>query len=224
MAMPEDFLNDVVGFMNQNVVVVTFTTDSAAFKLTLFLEMKLTPADTDEQRAVDKKGKAIGLYYLDAAPLNDLERFDAFWCPGLNNWSGGTGVFLNPERALVMFTDTMSGCSLGVGSKTSAGGRHVVHLNQEQAARDAVPGTDLDKIMKMQQKLQRELLVQQGLTCKVVEPSAYGGKMTPTGLKYRSTTFGAWDATKNDWVFYMQRYSRQGGYPTTYTHAGCKKA
>jgi hypothetical protein len=224
MPMPQDFLGDVLGFMNQNVVVVSFTTDAAASKLTLFLDMKLTSATDEEQRAVDKKGNAIGLYYLDAAPVNDPERFNAFWCPGLNNWSGGSGVFLNPARAVVMFTDTMSGCSLGVGSKTQAGCRQVMHLNQEQAARDAVPGTDLDKIMKMQQKLQRELLVQQGLTCKIVEPSAYGGKMTPTGLKYRCTTFGAWDTTKGDWRFYMQRYSRQGGFPVTYTHAGCKKA
>jgi hypothetical protein len=122
-----------------------------------------------------------------------------------------------------MFTDTMSGCSLGVGSKTAGGSRLVIHLNQEEAAREAAPGTDLEKIIKIQQKLQRKLLKSQGVTSKVAEPSAYGGGMTATGLKHRCTTFGAWDAAKHDWVFFMQRYSRQGGIPITYTHAGCKK-
>jgi predicted xylose isomerase-like sugar epimerase len=96
----------------------------------------------------------------------------------------------------------------------------VVHLNQGDAA---ATKENMEKGQKAiateQQRLQRDLLKQKGLK-PIVEPLDYGGGFNTTGLKNRSTTFGAWNFKKKEWEFYTHLYSRSG---MTYTHAGLKK-
>src|SRR3954454_1999905 len=64
---------------------------------------------------------------LEVAEEDDPEvSFEAYWC--LYEEDKTLGVVVGAD-AKYMFTETMNGCSLGVGSKNSEGERYVAHAN-----------------------------------------------------------------------------------------------
>lgn len=220
MSTVSDFLANPVDFMSKNIVIQQHTseTDNVASRNQKIVHMTLKPYPYSAT-GQDSKGKAIPIFVMDLA-LGGDEEFPAFWCPAFNNWDGGFGVLVEPSMAKVMFTDTMSGCSLGVGSKVAGGGRYVIHLNQEQAAKDSSPEASPAKLMKTQEALQKELLKERGTAERIAGPSGYAGGIGPTGSKYKCTTFGVWDAPAKDWAFYMHSYQKSS---TVFTLVQCKR-
>jgi hypothetical protein len=187
------FLQDPLGFMSKNVVVVGWdgpandTLNGAVYDMTFVTKAPATAC-------AKQLGKSLGLYFLVPAPMvkqlpaatPDGRTFKAYFCPYQQNNILGTTI---SKGADYMFTATMDGCSLGIGAAATDGSRLIYHDNRGGQAEDQ--RTELGLVMGA--SLQS-----------VIEPKDYRFEMGQGVLK--STTFGLRLATNNKWSFHTQIY------------------
>jgi hypothetical protein len=207
----EALIRNPLLFMRNNLVVIGYGDISGKTKL--FLD--------DAQGDVWNASRTLELpgYFLKGGD-DGPGCFDAFWCQYEENKT--FSVVVGPD-ADVMFTATMTGCSLGVGSRTESGHRLVSHANCARVGvsvnselQDSEPEIRLVKAREAQQNAQLESLQEthegdSGL--QIVDPSKYrrDPNWQPIDLKpnlqeLSSTTFGVRDKKTNDWAFYVQKY------------------
>jgi hypothetical protein len=223
-----DFVDHPIDFCSDNIVVVTCGTPqmngATLVKLTLIPETQHWPGS--------KKGHPCNVYELVRADAGTHETFDSYWCPFAANFNGGNGVVVGLD-ARFLFTDRMTGCTLGIGSKTPTGNRLVLHANSQTAGLNSGAATPRGQL-EAQAADQQQVLQAQATTLghniktkNMIAPSKYGGGFkdllgTPKQgtIKNASTTFGLLDLKKQDWHFYTLMYRINA---MVYQHEGCKK-
>jgi len=200
------FTNAPLVFMQGNLVAVQVHAPRGRHSFML---------DDSAGHARNAAGALIPAYYLMPGD-GGHGCFEAYWCP--YEPSGIRSVVVG-SAAQFMFTATMAGCTLGVGSRTAAGERLVSHANA-MATVDFMYGDNPNALSDFQMALvrARQQAVQKGL---VLRRQRVGGQPDP-GLtliepkNYRadaagnqtlsSTTFGLRNEGTDDWGFYTQKY------------------
>ena len=206
-----NLLSSTLDFMSSNLVV-TVSTGLPKGVHSFMLDDSLGEAHASD-------GSIIQGYYL--MPGDKSEGcFDAYWCPYVP--SSIRSVVVGKDARL-MFTATMDGCSLGVGSRTQNGERLVSHSN-EMGAVDFIYDTleargkghaALMVARSHQQYLQQQRLATRqsgdaGMT--IVDPTKY--RRDAEGKEVlKSTTFGVKNPDGQDWGFYAHQYDDSKFFP-----------
>lgn len=200
----KSFLDDPIDFMSKNILLPHSRPQSRKYWFTF----------TFEGTGKRWDGEIANVYALAAGQEKGAGSFPAFWCKYQPEQT--CSVMVTAEADL-MFTATMSGCSLGVGSKTPEGGRLVSHANCGQLAQ--LIGSYLEsndqqwKIAAMraaQQALQHASLLQEqknDLGMEDIAPPRYLFDDKETE-ELDSTTFGVRDPSTDEWAFYTQKRIR----------------
>lgn len=176
--------------------------------------------DDDFGNAKRPDGKQTKGFYL--MPGQGAGSFKAYWCPYAP--SSVRSVVVG-NQADLMFTATMDGCSLGVGSRTPAGERLVTHANamsvgdaiyNELNRRGASQTAKMLITRSHQQYAQQQQVYLRHLSPHahdasgdvpdIVDPTRYR-RVSNGPEECSSTTFGVRDTELDDWAFYAQQYN-----------------
>ncbi len=216
MSVNDQFCMSPETFLRKNIVIqrvpgepdVGDYTD-AAKKL-----LKVVVVDTGKRVSNNRQGKVC---YMRLAHPGELPSLLVYWCPYVQDDLRGAAL---ANDALFMFTPTMNGCSLGVGSYAGNGVRLVTHVNMANSGA-AVPNyRPVSAARAQQRKLQRNILISEhGPTVDIISPEQY---MTDNKGEetMESTTFGI-HGIGQDWQFFTLSYKKLG--PQTYSHGGVKQ-
>ena len=145
----------------------------------------------------------------------DRYSMPAYFCPYQQNSYKDQTTMLGNE-ALFMFTPTMDGCTLGVGSYGGPGVVQVMHANTSRAGL-AAEAWGLDEARAQQRKLQKNLLISElGQGVQTIAPDQY--MVEPSGaFGYKSTTFGV-HGLGGAWEFYVLKWMKLSA--KVYRHGG----
>ncbi|HEX7760175.1 MAG TPA: hypothetical protein VF459_11780 [Caulobacteraceae bacterium] len=207
MPAENDFRNDPLGFMQNNVVYVTIPNDTTGL-VDLTIELR-NPA------AVVSNKPGYNVFRLRLAKNTDQAPLRAYVCPYQQDTI--QGIMLG-NQAQWCFTPTMDGCTFGIGSQGPGtnGTVLVSHVNTNRSGQAVGEAAGLDGHRQQQRKMQRNLVRSQvGMDAVLIEPDTY---MTEGGEanKLKSTTFGS-HAANGPWTFHTQRYRYSGN---TFFHGG----
>jgi len=206
-------LADPPGFMRKNLVIVNFEgaprdTDDAPLDLVMY-SLPLS-------RVVGKKlGESLNVYFIAEASMLKFSpgataagpAFKGYFCPYRQNDTLGTVI---SNKADVMFTAAMDGCSLGIGSPTSGGARMIYHSNTANLGSQSDPHAQ-----GKAQGTTLSLMFGASGVDRVWAPKDYRFEMGQGIL--RSTTFGVRNTGTGAWNFYSQVYTQgEAPMPTTY--------
>jgi hypothetical protein len=193
MTAVQDFVADPLGFMADNIIVPNWSSsehDPSTQQVETMTFVTKPPA----QGVGRKMGRDLGLYWLVPTGMiphlhgvtPDGNTFNAYFCPYRDNSTLGTTI---SNGADFMFTATMDGCSLGVGSPAQDGSRLVYHSNLGGR------GDDQNLILSMTLGASQD---------RIFGPQSYRTEYGQGVL--RSTTFGVRDSGTNSWTFHAQIY------------------
>ena len=204
---------DPVDFMENNIVVVNFegaprNTDDRPLNLVMY------SLATD--RVIGKRlGEVLPVYFVTEASMLLFSpgataagpAFPAYFCPYRKDDTLGTVI---SNKADLMFTAAMDGCSLGIGSQTSNGSRMIYHSNTAQLGSTSNPHAQGEA-----QSTTLNFMFGSSGVDQIWGPGNYRFEMGQGVL--RSTTFGMRNTNSGDWNFYSQIYTQgQTPVPTTY--------
>ncbi|WP_426169332.1 hypothetical protein [Sandarakinorhabdus sp. DWP1-3-1] len=211
MAYLDDFCNNTLQFMQQNVVYVILPHDTTGI-VEVVVEPRV-PAATISNIAVGVVGGVVagGVYKMRRRAATDTNGLNVYFCPYSNN---STKPLMLGNGALWMFTATMDGCTFGVGSQGpgSNGNVRVCHANNASQARpDIVFGGDTGRAAqgRMQAMFARSHVGPDGM---LIEPASYMGD----DFGQKATTFGT-HAHGAAWGFRALTYRQAGN---VFTHGG----
>lgn len=206
IATPVQFTDDNIVLTNENIGKT-----QADGKLQTVCLKKL-------DRMGRKNGRNVPIYFLtlarDGVPPG--EQFDVYWCP----YNQGETLHCNLGNASrFMFTATMNGCTLGVGSQ-NGGNCRVAHANDAKAMRPLSGLLSHEAFATQQRQFQRNSLWADfnSANISLITPDDY----LTTGVdssQQSITTFAIHDIGKS-WSFYTQRSVKIGG---NYIHRGVVK-
>jgi hypothetical protein len=187
--MPDqsDFLSDPWGFLADNLVIMGVE----AYGGSGIKPFKVVSVSSSDATAT-KSGTICNVFNL----IPDTTRtgsFDAYWCPyeREDTFSVTAGT-----AADFLFTATITGCSIGLGSETSDGSRLVLHSNL---------GSTHPKFMSQGEAQDSTLKLMMGASGKTVfGPSSYRNGLN--GEKYTGTVVG-W-RHNGHWEFRTQVYEQ----------------
>jgi hypothetical protein len=146
--------------------------------------------------------------------------FDAYWCHYAEN--AIYGVTVGPHAKL-MFTADMTGCSLGVGSRTNTGHQFVTHSNcmaignliSDLYGQDNGPTMQL-LVQRATQQFAQRVSIQQAhggdVGLQTIEPPSYRRDPIEPTQTLDSTTFGIRDTNRNEWAYYVQKRGDTGAH------------
>ena len=200
-------LNDPVAFMRVNLVSVQVVAASGLQSFCL---------DDSLGEARLPNGAVIRGYYLMPGD-GGAGCFTAYWC---RYEAEQTHSVVVGSAADLMFTATMNGCTLGIGSRNNTGNRLISHANSSGATVNFIHDTVEQRhvgalaamlVSRSHQQYQQRLAVQAAHTGPVtlVEPSMYRRDANEQEI-LDSTTFGVRDAAADDWGFYVQKQGDTG--------------
>ena len=205
------FTGEPLSFMRDNLVVVPFegaAEDTKDEPLDLVL-YTLPPSNSVAKK---QHGGACGLYFITmksvlrySAAAVSVGEFKGYFCPYKTDNTLGTVI---SNKADMMFTAAMDGCSFGIGSEGAQGERLVYHSNL------AGMGSASDQSRQGQAQDMTLRMVLGGRTETVFSPADY--RTDSTGEQQRSTTFGLRDVVSGKWSFYSQTYTSQPGAIRTF--------
>jgi len=195
----QDFIDNPLAFCADNIILVSEFQGEMRSGLHVFT-LEHAPNLIGKQL-----GRMLNVYRL--KPSGSVVGILAYWCPYRGNSVHGTTV---GYRARFMFTATMDGCSLGVGSDAGRGTRFVTHANAGTFGAKFEPQLGMDKAREMQRDMQRSLIARKhgaDGNVAVVSPLNYM-KDVDGELALKSTTFGYRPDGVDDWHFYAHRYHK----------------
>ncbi len=209
MPAAADLMADPVGFMGENIVIVTMQGDlsNPIFNGVVNLKLWTRPRAVLRGRKRNWRNSRVGVYYLQphVAPVYypdaviDNTQIPAYFCPYNGNATYGTVVAGGADLA---FTTQMDGCSFGVGSATATGDRLVFHANTAAPT----PGAQANA---QDQQLRTAFQGQNTQIATIWGPADY--RVSRGGTSYKATTFGVRTPGANGgahiWRFYSQRYT-----------------
>jgi hypothetical protein len=219
----QDLVNDPVGFMRENIVIVndsgntaggdqSVTNGTTAFQLVSYPAIVGFPhsgvtgtrrKQRGNMEVFELKPIASLGFLAGGGAVIDPFPITAFFCPYAAGSTFGTMV-TNASR--LMFTTQMDGCSFGVGSATPNGDRLVYHSNMpavNSVAQEFAQDGALHTAFSMQNTHIQT----------VAAPSLY--RTSRKGTLYKATTFGVADAN-NVWSFWTQQYTIERATPRKY--------
>jgi hypothetical protein len=134
------------------------------------------------------------------------DSFQAFWCPYVENRV--RHVLIGPTADFV-FTALMSGCSLGVGSRTPQDKYLISHANKATHGAVVADATDnIDQGRETQRAAQARKILRRhrgDSGVRLIEPGAYRVNPVTREVHLNATTFGVRDRAMGRWAFYCQR-------------------
>jgi hypothetical protein len=205
MSKPQEFCNDPKAFMETHVVYVIVPKET---------EGTVDVTIDERPNSIVTNNPNAGVFRLRLARKTDPVSIPAYFCPYEQNDIKGTML---GNRALWMFTPTMDGCTLGVGSQGTGGDGavRVCHVNMARSG-TAIESLGIDVGRAQQAKLQRNVALSDvGMDGTVIEPMTYMTEgTTPYALK--ATTFGTHPLNR-PWSFYTLRYRYAGN---SFFHGG----
>lgn len=191
-----DFIKNPLTFLNNNILVIGFdafspnhVTPSSGVELFKFVQLP-------KNRALGSQlGESKPVYQLIPTNKADPGTLEAYWCPYKQNDT--LGIVLGHE-ADFMFTATMDGCTLGLGSQGADGSTLVYHSNLANMGSANNPHA--------QGEAQRTTLnMMYGASGHTLfEPGAYRFEYGQNILS--STTIGARSRDTRKWHFWSQVY------------------
>lgn len=195
------FRKNPVSFMRSNIVFPNLEEPSGRYWFTLE-EMRDGASRWD--------GVSVARYALVRGEPNEPSSFEAFWCDYRENQTRQVTV---SDGADYLFTASMSGCSVGVGSLTPDGKRLVSHVNCARigflVAEHTGEGLAGEWKGRMIQRMLQARSIRQvhgnDNGVQVVGPTQYRTDPKTGGQLLDSTTFGVRDRFTNDWAFYVQK-------------------
>ena len=204
MTAAQDLVNDPLGFMDENILVVKWEGDQSNPIDRSHHSVQLYTLPLTKARGYRRNWRhsPLDVYFmaptgalLSATAVADPHPFDVFFCPFHVDSTLGS-VLTNAAR--LMFTTQMDGCSFGVGSKASTGERLVFHAN-------AQTGNDTSAAMtSAQDRALRAAFLSQGTHIHgILGPVDY--RPSHKNTEYAATTFGIRNG--NNWTFHTQRFS-----------------
>jgi hypothetical protein len=190
------FLADPFGFLKSNMILVPFT-DIAADRMD-DAPIELTFYSVPTAMAVASQlGTPLGLYFLtrpdaiyNPQAIKDGRTFKAYFCPYAENDTLGTVI---GSKADYMFTTAMDGCTMGIGSANSEGGRLIFHSNLAKLG-EGGQASGQATTLKLTMGASLEAMF---------EPKDYRYEYGVSSLL--STTFGV--RAGKSWSFYAQTYT-----------------
>jgi hypothetical protein len=197
------FLADPLTFMQSNLLIVNFEgaprdTGDAPLDLVLY---SLPPT-----RVIGKKlGVPLGVYFIAEASMLRYSpgavaagpSFKAYFCPYRKDDTLGTVI---SNKADLMFTAAMDGCSLGIGSAGPSGSRLIYHANTASLGSESDP-----KAQGAAQNTTLKLMFGGTGIDRIWGPENYRFEMGQGSL--RSTSFGVRSTGSGVWNFYSQVYT-----------------
>jgi hypothetical protein len=206
-------LSDPPAFMRNNIVIVNF--EGAAHD-TEDKPLDLVLYSLPTSRVIGKKlGTALNIYFVAEADMLRFSpgataagpSFKGYFCPYRQNDTLGTMI---SNKANVMFTAAMDGCSLAIGSETAGGGRMVYHANTASLGSQKDPHAQ-----GAAQETTLKLMYGGSGIDRIWAPKDYRFEMGQGIL--RSTSFGVRDTGTGAWHFYSQVYTLgESPMPQTY--------
>ena len=224
MTAVQDFKNDPVGFMQNNIIVVRFGWSGELHQAQLDAHagssligrreiLTLTKMQDNQARGY-RRGTTMGwlwgyskttavykLEYGGAAAVAD--QIDVYWCP--YNDGSTLGVALG-SAADYMFTAPMDGCSLGLGAANPDGSRLVYHSN----IRASTPENQ-----EVEQALELSAVNADAL---ILHPNAY--RNAQKGKDCKVTAFGV---RNGGWHVYYQILIYEPKIPAVWKLVGVKE-
>lgn len=218
MTAAQDLMNDPVGFMEDNIVIVQMTGDTTAqiFNGTTQLKLYSRPLNRVRGRKRNFMKTAVGVYFLHPGAANvyypdatvDPNLITAYFCPYNQNSTHGTVI---NNAADLCFTTQMDGCTFAVGHRTANGSRLVMHTNQ---ANQGDPNNAWAQSNAQDQNLRQAYTAQNRYIHGMLAPTDY--RSSSKGTLYQATTFGY--RNNGNWEFYTQRYRPETmGPPQVYS-------
>jgi len=216
MSLQDDFFDDPSAFLNTHVVVQNFPSDPAGFNEgDLFY---FTVHESPNAKVANKTGAKV--CWMAQSTKKAPPALKAYWCPYAQNDMRHTML---GNLARYVFTPTMDGCSLGIGSYNGNGGRRVTHINSARSGTALSPNVPTTESRAQQRKMQANLLKgEHGLNVDIISPTDYqnwdlGGEINSA---IKTTTWGVHD-TQQDWHFFVQSYVKAG--QSTYLWRGVRE-
>lgn len=199
------FLQNPSQFLQSNVLVIAWDgNEQLADRVHDLTFVQKPPADA----VARKMGETLGLYFvvpqqmLAAMPgvTPDGRTFRSYFCPYRQNDTLGCTI---SNDADFIFTATMDGCSLGIGSAGADGSRLIYHSNLAgQARKEGDPAQ----------------AAAQDTTINLLMPGKVDTIWTASNYRFEygaatlsSTTFGTRSRTTNKWSFLSQVYFKDAG-------------
>lgn len=216
MSLQDDFFDDPSAFLNTHIVVQMFPNEPPGFgegDLYYF-----TVRESANAKVANKPGAKV--CWMAEAPKKAPPALKAYWCPYEQNDMRHT-MLGNLSR--YVFTPTMDGCSLGIGSYNGNGGRRITHVNAGRSGTALSPDRPTPEARAQQSKMQANLLKgEHGLGVSIVSPNNYQNWEIGDDINssIKTTTWGV-HSTGQDWQFFVQSYLKAGRY--TYLWRGVRQ-
>lgn len=209
MPVEVDFFNNPSAFLRANVVIQASPNEPLGY-----VEGNLYYFTVRETRsAVVRNLPQVALAprkvcYMTQVPQGTANAVTGYYCPYAPNDGRATQL---GNAANYVFTPTMDGCTVGLGSYDGAGGRRMVHQNS--ASSGAGMGPEPTPESRSNQRRMQSALVRSdlGLNASLIDPTLYqnwdaGGEIMS---EIKTTTWGQ-HAPNTDWAFYSASYLKLG--------------
>lgn len=205
MSMAEAFCNAPKTFMETHVVYVIVPNQTEGL-------VDVTVEERPNSTVTNNPDAKV--FRLRLARRDDPVSIPAYFCPYEQNNIKATTL---GNLALWMFTPTMDGCTLGIGSqgRGANGTVRVCHVNMARSG-TAIESLGIAAGRAQQAKLQRNIALSEvGRGGTLIEPMAYMSEGN-VGYALKATTFGT-HPLERPWRFYTLRYRYAGN---SFFHGG----
>ena len=222
MSLTDNFKRDPVGFLSTGLLITQLNINGGPCKLNIkeHVERGISARLTGGPPANRK------MYVLE--PAQGGGTLDAAWLPWQDD--GICSVPLKKDQRDFLFTFTIDGCSIGIGSP-KAGDMLISHANSASVGDNAFRQS---KAVSEQGKIEDAVLAQQkaqekqisdhhrGKSAKVdiLAPTLYRMNPETNEFELKGTAFGV--RQKDKWAFYVQRYRIDGDTACIYFHPPLK--
>lgn len=189
MSDQSDFFADPVTFMRTHVVRCQFIDGSSGISQSR--PMVVTIRQIPNATVVGSRTGKVFHLSTNCAGMSRAEKMPIFWLGYAENTASR---LMLTDRASMMFTALMNGCTLGVGSQAGDGGCLVSHANEKQLG-----GGEAQRAGQETQL--RGVFGDQGF--RMIQPASY--RMTSTGAAtFQATNFGILNG--GTWSFYTHKW------------------
>jgi hypothetical protein len=215
MPAADDFHNNPGLFLNNNLVVQGAPNEPLGFHEGDVLHF--TVLEQPAFKVLNRVGMRVCI--MKRLPAATAVSVAAYWCPYKQNDVKYTNI---GNAAGYVFTPTMDGCTLGLGSYDGNGGRRIGHANMARTGA-AVSSSPTNESRDQQARMQGNFIKSElGLQATLLNPSDYqnwtvGGEVNNA---IKTTTWGS-HVVGGDWSFYVQSYIKAGS--KTFTWRGVRQ-